>query len=291
MKFPPLNTLRAFEATGRLASLTRASAELNITHAAVSQQIKQLETWFGCRLFERNGRGVSLNSTGREFYEATSTALKLISTSGERIRNVRDATKFTVGCIPSVATRWLIPDLQVFLSAHPHVDIRVQYAHGFQKFDAGQHDALVTLSDPKDSRFDTVQLFSRVNRPVASALYLEKHPELLRPDGLGRADLLHDETRQSWSEWFASAGMEHVAISRGPVYQDFNLLAGSIFAGHGIGLCPVEIFRREITRGDLVVLSDFGIMQDQWYYLVTPVEAPRQVHNFVDWFTALCSDG
>ena len=40
---PPLNALRAFEATARLNSVSQAAEQLHVTHGAVSRQLKVLE--------------------------------------------------------------------------------------------------------------------------------------------------------------------------------------------------------------------------------------------------------
>ncbi|CCV03946.1 hypothetical protein MESS2_1160067 [Mesorhizobium metallidurans STM 2683] len=73
-RLPPLNPLRAFEATARHASLTKAAAELNVTHGAISHQIKALEQSLGVKLFERTGQRVKLTPHGAELLPAVSTA-------------------------------------------------------------------------------------------------------------------------------------------------------------------------------------------------------------------------
>ncbi|TIU11477.1 MAG: LysR family transcriptional regulator, partial [Mesorhizobium sp.] len=73
-RLPPLNPLRAFEATARHASLTKAAAELNVTHGAISHQIKALEQSLGVKLFERAGQRVKLTPHGAELLPAVSTA-------------------------------------------------------------------------------------------------------------------------------------------------------------------------------------------------------------------------
>ncbi|RUW17807.1 LysR family transcriptional regulator, partial [Mesorhizobium sp. M1E.F.Ca.ET.041.01.1.1] len=128
MELPPLNALKAFEAAARLASLTNAGREINVTHSAVSQQVRQLEECLGRPLFRRVGRGVVLTPAGEEFYEAVSTALRMISVSTRRLKHRPGSSPLSVGCIASIATRWLVPAVQDFLRKHPNIDMRVEYA-------------------------------------------------------------------------------------------------------------------------------------------------------------------
>lgn len=288
MRTPPLNTLKAFEAAARLSSLTAASRELNLTHSAVSQQIKALEAWLGIRLFDRMGRGIVPTSAGVEFHEAVAAALNIIATAGRRVGRDRD-NGLTVCCIPSIATRWLIPAVQDFLARFPTIDLRVQYAHALEAFAPEKHDVLITLSRPERENCRSVKIFSRMNKPVASALYLKQRPEILKPGGLEAADLLHDETTEGWEEWFRKAGRTRTRPPRGPVFQDFNLLTGAIMAGHGVALCPIEVFRREILQGDLVVLSDIATEEDEGYYLLRSEMTHPLVDAFSDWFQKICA--
>lgn len=287
-KLPPLNLLRTFEAAARLSSMTGASRELNVTHAAVSQQIKQLESWFGRKLFDRAGRGVVLTPAGTEFRDAVAAALLIITTSAKGLRLRHDRKSLLVACIPSIASRWLVPELQSFMEQHTAIDVRVEYAHAMQTFDPGLHDVLITWTAQNLERFHSVQLFSRINKPVASAYYVERHPEILLAGGLERANLLHDESMQAWADWFQLVGRRRLVSPRGPVYQDFNLLASAVIAGHGVALCPIEVFRREITRGDLVVLSDTATLEDQGYFLISEKSSSRPVDAFIRWFAEVC---
>lgn len=288
MHLPPLNTLRAFEATARLSSLTNASREMNVTHSAVSQQVKQLEDWLNRRLFKRVGRGIVMTPAGEEFYEAVSSALRTVSASSRRLNRSRGSSQITVGCIPSIAMRWLVPAIQDFLAIYPDIDMRVQYAHAEEAFDRDRHDVLITLTRPGSEACQSTKIFSRMNKPVASAHYVKQSPQLLSGSGLAAANLLHDENTDGWTQWFEKAGLKRIEAMRGPIYQDFNLLASAITAGHGVGLCPVEVFRREIAQGDLVVLSDIATLEDQGYYLLRSPDTDPSVDAFTEWFRQIC---
>ena len=66
-RLPPLNWLRAFEAAARHTSFAEAAKELNVTPAAISQQVKQLEDTLGSALFTRRPRSLTLTDAGHGY--------------------------------------------------------------------------------------------------------------------------------------------------------------------------------------------------------------------------------
>lgn len=290
MKLPPLNTLAAFEATARLSNLSRAGEELHVTHAAISSQIKRLEAWFGRKLFQRSGRGITLTPAGEEFRKTVDVALVAISAASLSLRRDMDARSFRVACLPSVATRWLIPALTDFKLKHPAISVEVVYAKAGESFDLERCDVLITNLKATSKELSVTRLFTRTSKPVASPSYLAKNRHLLN-GSLRNAVLLHDEISAAWDEWFAAAGCAPENVKHGPVFADFNFLATAVIAGHGVALCPIEVFRREIAAGDLVVLSDVTVFPSEGYYLLSEKVRTRAVTAFTRWFKAICDEG
>lgn len=289
MELPPLNALRAFEAAARWSSLSRAGDELHVTHAAISHQIKHLEAWLGRRLLQRSGRGVALTPAGLEFYRAVTGALAAVASAAAHMRRIHDARSITVGCIPSIAARWLVPALPAFTQGHPEINLRIVYARAEEQFDGETLDVLITLGEDRSPGIESRLLFSRVNKPVASPFYLEGHRQVRELQGIAKADLLHDETVVHWGDWFKKAGLAAPERLRGPVFQDFNMLATAVIAGHGVALCPIEVFRHEIQRGDLEVISDISTLEDQGYFIISRASPGKAVAGFIDWFMRQCA--
>ncbi|MGE0237523.1 MAG: LysR substrate-binding domain-containing protein [Parvibaculaceae bacterium] len=289
MDLPPLTALRAFEAAARWSSLSRAGDELHVTHAAISHQIKHLESWLGRRLMRRSGRGVALTPAGLEFHRVVTAALAAIASAAANMRRTHDARSITVGCIPSIAARWLVPALPAFMAHHPEINLRIVYARAEEQFDTEALDVLITLGEDRSPGVESRLLFSRVNKPVASPFYLERHPGLRRTEDIAKADLLHDEKVEYWLDWFRKAGLSPPRRLRGPVFQDFNMLATAVIAGHGVALCPIEVFRHEIQRGDLKVISDISTLEDQGYFINSSASPGRAIADFIGWFAAQCA--
>lgn len=168
MQLPPLNALRAFEATARLMSLSKAGDELHVTHAAISHQIKHLETWLGRKLLQKAGRGITLTAAGGEYYRAVSGSLAAIAHATGNMRRDHDMRAITVGCIPSIASRWLVPALPSFQESDPDLDVRIVYARAEERLDDESLDVLITMGEDLSGGRESRLLFSRRNQPVAS---------------------------------------------------------------------------------------------------------------------------
>ena len=284
MDYVPLNAIRAFEATARHLSFSAAGEELHVTHPAISHQIKRLEDWLGVPLFHRNARKVRLTDAGVVLFAAAGSALAELVAACRRVRRNAGSEALLVGCIPSIASRWLVPRLADFTAHHSGVGMRVVYAQAEERLSDGDNDVLITLGADPAADVISLKLFSRMNRPVCSPHYLAGKAHLRTPAGIATADLLHDETRQNWREWFAEAGMPKIDVGTGPVFADFNILATAVIAGHGVALCPVEVFRDELNRGDLVVLSDVSTNRDKGYFLTMSANASPAAAKFAAWF-------
>lgn len=120
---PSLNALRAFEAMARTGGATRAAAELNVTHSAVSRQVKALEAQLGLRLFEGPRHALVLTEAGRELAPELSAAFGRMAAAVARTRGAgRD---LYVAANHSLAVKWLIPRLADFGHRHPEVRVHL----------------------------------------------------------------------------------------------------------------------------------------------------------------------
>ena len=288
---PPLNALRAFDAAARHESFSMAAEELGVTHTAISHQIRKLEDWSGTKLFRREGRSVRLTSTGRALLGRTEGLFVELSAIGRQFRIHDRKDTLVVGCIPSIATHWLVPNLHDFSRENPELELQVMYAGMNDQLMESTYDALITYIDQTTEDVVGTPVLSRKSFPACSPEYLRKSGPFETPDAMLSADLLHDETKDSWAEWFRKAGAHAPGHLAGPVYQDFNLLVVSAIAGHGLALCPVDAFRNELARGDLVVVSDIAINEDKHYRIFTRKAPGTAVTTFATWFQETCEAG
>jgi DNA-binding transcriptional LysR family regulator len=289
VRLPPLNALRAFEAAARLKSLSLAGDELCVTHAAISHQVRQLEAWLGRPLLRRSGRGVVPTRAGNELALAVGEAFTKLAHTSAALKLSDSRRAVSVGCIPSIASRWLVPLLPEFARMYPDIPVQVSYAKAEERLKHTDYDVLITLGEDAGQDVENAKLFSRENKPVCSRYFWERHEAVLSEHSIRRLPLLHDETREAWRDWFRKAGIHDDEELKGPVFADFNLLATALLAGHGVALCPVQVFRNEIANGDLVVLSEIATLEDRGYFITIPRSADSSTKAFRDWFGAAIS--
>ncbi|SOC93381.1 DNA-binding transcriptional regulator, LysR family [Rhizobium sp. AN5] len=280
MKLPPLATLRAFEAAARRSSFSLAAQELGMTATAVSQHVRNLETWLGVPLFERHARGVRLTPAGQEFGITVSGGLLQIASGAARIRQGRDRITVRLASLPSVVAHFLTPRLPRFRALYPDIQVSISYSG---RNDATQPDLSITHGARPAQK--AVALFSAETRPTCAPAYATKSGPFDDVSSLPRAELLHDATETAWRDWLAAAGL-FLFQGTGPIFADFNLLVTALKAGHGIGLCPTALLRDEIADGQLTVLFDRAADADKYYWLIEAEEMTASARLLSDWLIA-----
>src|ERR1700750_2919305 len=122
---PPLKAVWYFESAARHLNFSKAADELNVTHSAISHQIRALEEWVGQPLFERGARGLRLTESGQQFMPPVRAAFQQLVQAGQAVRLTAHGGPLTVSVLPSLAAKWLVPRLSDFRSRHPDIDVRI----------------------------------------------------------------------------------------------------------------------------------------------------------------------
>jgi len=283
---PPLSSLRAFEAAARHLSFTRAAAELHVTQAAVSHQIRALERNLGVSLFQRGARGLRLTVEARDLAPAVHRAFELLREATERVRPVAARGILTVSLLPSFATRWLVPRLGLFTAAHPEIDVRVAPSMHLVDFEREQVDVAIRYGRGRDPGLRADRLMSEDIFPVCSPRLLTEGPQPLgTPADLKYHTLLHDEGHADWRNWLTAAKVSGVRWDRGPIFVDSSMLIQAAEAGQGVALARGVLARDELRAGRLVRPFELSLPNDYAYYVVCPeatAERPR-VAVFRQW--------
>ncbi|MDO1583940.1 LysR substrate-binding domain-containing protein [Rhizobium oryzicola] len=263
-----------------MESFARAANELGTTAAAVSQQIRTLEEWLGQRLFERKPRGVILTATGKTFGAEVSSALEKIAIAAESIRKRAPDKQVSISSLPSVVNHWLGERLPDFQRRHPDIQVSITYSAGATTAEEAGTDLLL-CHGPQPSLSARLML-SGATRPAASPAYISEHGPFAEPRDLLSAQLLHDQSQQSWIRWFRAAGVE-AAPQKGPIFADFNLLRSSLLAGLGIGLCPIALISKDVEEGRLILLFEQASDQAQGYWLLQRKQPSPEAGLMRDW--------
>lgn len=142
-KRPPLKSLYAFVAVAETGSMTEAAGVLSVSHSAISQAIKSLESLIGQPLFQRVGRQVQLNSIGQKYYSDIAPALKTIVEATDAVTHQPQSNRITLNMINSLAIHWWVPRVNNFQQYAPNVDIRLSNLIG--PFDLNQEGVDVAI--------------------------------------------------------------------------------------------------------------------------------------------------
>lgn len=244
----PLNALRAFEASARHLSFTRAAIELCVTQAAVSHQVKGLEVRLGASLFRRLPRGLALTDEGLALLPSVRDSFDRLGDTLARFEGGRVLEVLSVGVVGTFAVGWLLPRLPAFREAHPFIDLRL-FTNNNRTDLAGEGlDCAVRFGDGAWHGTEAAPLFEAPMSPLCSPAIAER---LTEPSALLAETLLRSYRAADWPDWFAAAGLPPPPI-RGPVFDSSWVMVEAAMQGIGVALAPPMMFARDLQQGRLV---------------------------------------
>jgi LysR family glycine cleavage system transcriptional activator len=292
---PPLNALRAFEATARHLSFTQAARELHVTPAALSHQIRGLEERLGLALFHRHTRAIELTEEARLIYPGIHAAFETLRETIQRLDRVAPSNVLVVSATPGFTVKWLVPRLYRFLEAHPAIDVRISSSMQKATFEGDGIDVAIrfvlsTLPDHHVERLaeDTVV-------PLCSPRLIASDWPLRQPADLARHTLIHVDLPSpfppmpTWSDWLAEVGLDGFDATRGLRFNTVDHAIDAAVEGVGVALGQKIIALGDLQAGRLVV--PFGPelpIRARGYHFVCPRGAMAQpkVRAFRDWLFA-----
>ena len=268
-RLPPLNWLRAFEASARGLSFTSAAQELSMTQSAVSQQIKSLESALGRVLFLRRARGLELTDEGRGYLPTVQAAFALLEEGTNVLtgRNAPDVLELQVNL--SFALFWLSPRLEGFLNQYPWVQLNLATAVWHEERPNASASVHIVFGQSKREGKAGKRLTRDHIFPVCSPKVARRIKSLNDLMAQRLFDL--PGTVQSWSSWLdanpAAQGLTLPVIHRASTWA---LSLQWAQQGLGVALAHDTIARDLIGSGKLVRPFDFSIPMKESYYLIAP---------------------
>ncbi|MCV3767822.1 LysR family transcriptional regulator [Rhizobium sp. TRM95796] len=248
--FLPLNALRAFEASARHLSFTKAAIELCVTQAAVSHQVKLLEDRLGTKLFRRLPRGLRITDEGEALLPVLRESFDRMADMLNRFEGGRLRETLHLGCVGTFAVGWLLPRLEGFRKTHPYVDIRLSTNNNRVDIAAEGLDYAIRFGDGAWHRTNAVRLFEA---PLAPLCLPRIARHLKRPEDLQAQTLLRSYRADEWLSWFAAAGIDEPArFNTGNIMFDSSLaMMEAALQGVGVALCPPLMFERFLSSGQV----------------------------------------
>ncbi|WP_272887743.1 LysR family transcriptional regulator [Caldimonas thermodepolymerans] len=284
----PLNALRAFEASARHLSFTRAAIELNVTQSAVSAQVKNLEERLGVPLFRRLPRGLALTDEGHALLPMLSETFARIGAVFEQFRDGRLREVLTVAVVGTFAVGWLIPRLEAFHRDHPFVDLRL-LTHNNRVDLAGEGlDYAIRFGD---GAWHGTHAEPLMDAPLSPVCTPEIAARLREPADLARETLLRSYRTDEWARWFGAAGVAPPLL-RGPVFDSSVTMAAAAMQGLGVALLPPAMFGQALRDERLV--QPFGIAVSTGRYWLTRLKSKQEtiaMREFRAWLLAAVAAG
>jgi LysR family glycine cleavage system transcriptional activator len=281
---PPLPAVRVFEAAARHENFTQAAAELGMTQAAVSYQIRLLEDRLGLPLFHRSKRRVTLSDAGRRIAPLVSGAFDDLSNAFSSVV-ADDEGVLKISTTQTFATNWMAPRLGLFQIEQPELAVRLHTDSSLVDFARDDVDVAIRSGfgpwPPLRSHF----LFRLNVSPMCSPDFLERHD-------LSVPEKLLDVSRLSpgdiwWKIWLEAAGLaDREASAGGGIRLDSQVAEGNAaMAGHGVAMLSPLMWRNDLARGRLVQLFDLTVNEGPKYWLVYPEHKRNQpkIRAFRDW--------
>ncbi len=282
--FPPLNALRAFEATARLKSFQKAADELNVTHSAVSHQIKKLEQQLGQLLFQRLGRTIAVTDVGQRYFVEIQAALNQIERSTLTLFGEPDAGELTVQAYMGIAARWLVPRLGLFRQQYPAIQVELYNSYLAWDFEPDKADLGLIYTEETKPGLVYQPLFKGSLIAVCS-------PQLFGTATVDRNTLLSQpflpisESPRNLPTWLLAQGLDEQQVKMG-YHQDNHLLAlEAAIAGQGIAIVQSWFASADLASGRLVMPVDDSIPElGAWYLVQSARSLPdSKVINFANW--------
>ena len=263
----PLTALRSFEAAARLLSFKAAAEELRVTPTSVSNQIRQLESEWGCPLFIRHTRRVVLTDAGRSLSRVLSRAFDDIRAEVDaHITTNRKTVTLAVG--PIFGSRWLIPRLSRFYRQNPTIELVLHNSPRITSAEQLISMVGVDWGTGEWSGLENKRLFEIVYRPSLSPALIKERGGIKRPADLARYPIIHQWDREEWNAWLRLVKQSDLKFAQETTMRDSNLVLQAALAGHGVMMGTFPFLDSEVASGHLVCPFDTELHPTRAYHLI-----------------------
>lgn len=284
LHFPPLSALRAFEAAARLGGFSAAARALNVTHAAIAQQVRALESEIGAALIHREGRGMMLTPEGARLGTALTDAFGSIQGAVTAIRARRDGDPVTVTTTPGFAVQWIMPRLWKFWEEHPDISVSLRPDHRVMDLRREGIDVGIRFGNGKwpgvDAEFLTSARYVIVGAPslLADKTTLSREEMMTMP-------WVGEENWPEGMNWLKTKGIDPARLDM-TMFPNEDLAASAARQGYGLFVEQAALAEEDEAEGRLRVV--FDPREDMpAYFIVTPPGPQRAAtRTFIRWLRA-----
>lgn len=284
---PPLTALRAFDAAARHMSFAQAAAELNVTPAALSFQIKALEEHLGAPLFRRLNRAVELTEAGRALAPGAGEGFRTLTDAWHMVQRMQDHQTLTVTAGPAFTAKWLAPRLYAFAQAHPDIELRFSASLRLLDLVRDNIDVAIRFGYGPDPDLYSLRLADEWLVPVMTPELAKLYPH---PKDLLNAVLLVDDSVSfldppiDWPTWFRAMNLP-APSGHGPRFSQADHAIGAALAGVGVALGRRGVVIKDLAEGRLVAPFPMALPTEAHFRFICPKgsENRPQVLAFREW--------
>ncbi len=279
---PPLAALRAFTAFAETGNVVQAGVALNVSHAAISQQLRALEAHLGAALLDRSGRALALTADGVHLARALQLGFGAIEAAVQEISAAGAARPLHVTCTPMFAAHWLMPRLAEFQASHPEIDLVLDPRGEIVELKPGGIDLAIRYGDGNWAGMDTRMLLQSPMVVIAAGSLLRGR-NVAAPEDLLDLPWLEELGTTEASRWLESRGVTD-SLRGSRTRLPGNLLMQAVRAGQGVAVSVQAFVEEDLQAGRLCALFTEG--EDRGYHVVTRSGVIRpEARKFAAWLS------
>lgn len=277
---PPLASLRAFSSFAETGNVVQAGAALNVSHAAISQQLRALERHMGVALLDRSGRNLTLTSEGEHLARGLQLGFSAIQTAVQDLTASGAARPLHVTCTPMFAAQWLMPRLAEFRALHPEVDMVLDPTGELVELTPGGIDIALRYGAGDWPGLEAQPLLQSPMVVVAAPDLLDGR-RVTSPQDLLDFPWLEELGTTEAAKWLTSRGVDD-ALRGARIRLPGNLLMEAVRGGQGVAVSVRSFVEEDLRAGRLQAL--FTEDDNRGYHIVhRPGVLRSQARKFVAW--------
>ena len=283
-RLPPLRALHCFEAVSDYESFSTAAKALNLTHGAISHQVRSLEDWLKVQLFNRHSGGVVLTADGERLKDACAMAFRRLEQECADIGSADGTSMVIIGCSSSFLAHWLLPRLKTF-NYGSHADgtsLRFDTTADWNSLRRGKIELLISGDCQQVNQGIEKHRFAEdLIGPVCAPDYAEMPGD---PDEILQSSILHAKSRPTaWQEWGCAVGSSRIPVD-GQIFETLSLSIEAACAGFGYAIAPKIVVQEKIRAGRLSAPLGFVTANHATYLYSRSVQNLSQsARSFRNW--------
>lgn len=286
-RLPPYASLRAFEAVAETLSFTTAAAALQVTQAAVSRQVKNLEDSLGVVLIDRLTDGNVLTPNGLKLHRGLRDGFNTIEAAIQSVSTQSYRRMLTVSVAPYFSATWLSPRIMSFIDQNPDIDLRLHHAYHPPDYRREQVDLGINWGSGRWQGVAATKFLDGSLVPVCAPTFVDRFGPFKTANAIASLPLFCEFAKEDWQLWFSKAGVQTDSLNITQI-DDSHALRRVALEGHGIALFFSTLAREDIEFGRLVQPFELPIDTGNHYFLNHPLDRDlvKSAKTFQRWLLA-----